>query len=157
MLRFPLKTLDTIGNCQRPVLSLGVLDLNICTKQQICENLNSTGRRSCVIIMKERKNNHVAQVVCFQMLYFRTSKSNSEVSKSNSWKITSFSKTIYLRGSRFSQCLILSAAVHYSLQLQEVISWIAPQATSFTVAHISGKSHPWNKMLQVLTLASKIL
>ena len=33
------------------------------------------------------------EVVCFQMLDFETSNSKSEVSKSNSWKITSFSKT----------------------------------------------------------------
>ena len=32
------------------------------------------------------------EVVCFQMLDFETSNSKSEVSKSNSWKITSFSK-----------------------------------------------------------------
>ena len=30
------------------------------------------------------------EVVCFQMLDFETSKSNSEVSKSNSWKINFF-------------------------------------------------------------------
>ena len=33
------------------------------------------------------------KVVCFQMLDFKTSKSNSEVSKPNSWKISSFLKT----------------------------------------------------------------
>ena len=33
------------------------------------------------------------EVVCLQMLDFETSNSKSEVSKSNSWKITSFSKT----------------------------------------------------------------
>ena len=32
------------------------------------------------------------KVVCFQMRDFKTSNSNSEVSKSNSWKITSFSE-----------------------------------------------------------------
>ena len=32
------------------------------------------------------------EVGCFQMLDFETSKYNSEVSKSNSWKITSFLK-----------------------------------------------------------------
>ena len=43
------------------------------------------------IIMEEKKTlSH--KVVCFQMLDFETSKSNSEVSKTNSWKITSFSK-----------------------------------------------------------------
>ena len=33
------------------------------------------------------------EVVCFQMLDFEASNSKSEVSKSNSWKIASFSKT----------------------------------------------------------------
>ena len=32
------------------------------------------------------------KVVCFHMLDFETSNSKSEVSESNSWKITSFSK-----------------------------------------------------------------
>ena len=34
------------------------------------------------------------EAVCFQMLDFGTSKSNFEVSKSYSWKITSFTKTM---------------------------------------------------------------
>ena len=34
------------------------------------------------------------EVVCVQMVDFETSSSKSEVSKSNSWKITSFSKTM---------------------------------------------------------------
>jgi hypothetical protein len=34
------------------------------------------------------------EVVCLQMLDFETSNSKLEVSKSNSWKITSFSKTM---------------------------------------------------------------
>ena len=41
--------------------------------------------------MKEKKTlSH--KVMCFQMLDFETSKSNSKILKSNSWKITSFSK-----------------------------------------------------------------
>ena len=40
------------------------------------------------------------EVVCFQMLDFETSNSKSEVSKSNSWKITSFSKTTLLQRER---------------------------------------------------------
>ena len=39
------------------------------------------------------------EVVCFQMLDFDNSKSISEVSKSNSWKITSFSKLRSIRGN----------------------------------------------------------
>ena len=41
------------------------------------------------------------KVVCFQMLDFETSNSKSEVSKSNSMKITSFSKTSSLRREPF--------------------------------------------------------
>ena len=41
------------------------------------------------------------EVVCFQMLDFETSNSKSEVSKSNSWKITSFSKTTLLQREPF--------------------------------------------------------
>ena len=48
-----LKAVDTIGNCQRPVFSLGVFQ-HLCIKQQTCENLYSIGCRSCEIIMKEK-------------------------------------------------------------------------------------------------------
>ena len=37
------------------------------------------------------------EVVCFQILDIGTSKSYSEVLKSNPWKITSFSKTMILQ------------------------------------------------------------
>ena len=41
------------------------------------------------------------KVVCFQMLDFETSKSKSDVSKSNSWKITDFLKTTSLQWEQF--------------------------------------------------------
>ena len=41
------------------------------------------------------------EVVCFLMLDFETSSSKLEVSKSNSWKITSFSKTMALQRKPF--------------------------------------------------------
>ena len=41
------------------------------------------------------------KVVCFQMLDFETSNSKLEVWKSNSWKITSFSKTTSLQREPF--------------------------------------------------------
>ena len=88
---FFFKTLDIIGNCQRPVFSLG-------------DYLSSIGRRSC--------DTCLTKLCAFRYL---TSKSNSEVSKSNLWKITSFLKTFYFRGSRFSQCFTLSTAPHDSL------------------------------------------
>ena len=57
--------------------------------------LSSIGLRSCEITMKE-KTPLSHKVMCFKMLDFETSNSKLEVSKSNSWKITSFSKTIYV-------------------------------------------------------------
>ena len=54
---FPLKTLDTIGICQRPVFSHDVSQCmhKITLKEgQTCENLDSIGRRSCKIIMEEK-------------------------------------------------------------------------------------------------------
>ena len=42
------------------------------------------------------------------MFDFKTSNSKSDVSKSNSWKITSSWKLRYFRGSRYLQCFILS-------------------------------------------------
>ena len=100
-----LKTLDTIGNCQRPVFSLGVSQHM--HNKQTCETLSSICRQSCEMIMKE-KTPLSYEVVCFQMLDFETSNSNSEVSKSNSLH--------FFRGSRFSQCFILSTAPYYLLQ-----------------------------------------
>ena len=47
----------------------------------------------------ERQN--TLEVVCFQMLDFETSISKSEISKLNSWKITSFSKTTFLQREPF--------------------------------------------------------
>ena len=51
--------------------------------------------------INERKNTLVNKVVCFQMLDFETSSSKLEVSKSNLWKITSFSKTTSLQREPF--------------------------------------------------------
>ena len=91
-----LKTLDTIGNCQRLVFKVGVSQhLHKINNKPV--KLISVGRQSCKILMKEKNITLVApwshEVVCFPMLDFETSDSKSEVSKSNSWKLTSFSKT----------------------------------------------------------------
>ena len=51
--------------------------------------------------MKEKKTPLSHEVVCVQMVDFETSSSKSEVSKSNSWKITSFSKTMALQRELF--------------------------------------------------------
>ena len=49
----------------------------------------------------ERKTPISHEVVCFQMLDFETSNSISEVSKSNSWTNTSFSKIMSLQREPF--------------------------------------------------------
>ena len=41
------------------------------------------------------------EAVCIYMVDFETSSSKSEVSKSNSWKVTSFSKTMALQREPF--------------------------------------------------------
>ena len=51
--------------------------------------------------MKEKKTPLSHEVVCFQMLDFETSRSKLEVSKSNLWKTTSFSKTTSLQRELF--------------------------------------------------------
>ena len=90
-----LKTLDTIGNCQRTDVSLGATQH---THKQTSETLNSIGRQSCEIKGKTPLSH---EVVCCQMLDFGASKLNSEVPKSNSWKFTSFSKTTLLQWELF--------------------------------------------------------
>ena len=56
------------------------------------------------------------EVVYFQMLDFETSKSNSEVLKSNiRGKLLLSRKLGYFKGGRFSHCFILSTALHCSL------------------------------------------
>ena len=75
--------MDTIGNCQRLAFTVGV-----------SQHMH-----------KIKKNTLVAswsnEVVCFQMLGLETSKSKSEASKSNWWKITSSSKTLSLQRELF--------------------------------------------------------
>ena len=82
-----LKTVDTIGNCQNPVFSLGV--------SQHMHKVTNLGRQTCEIITKEiTPLSH--EIVCSLMLDFETSNSKLEVSKSNSSKITSFSRSTSL-------------------------------------------------------------
>ena len=52
-------------------------------------NLSSIDHRSCEITIKTPLSH---EAVCFQIIDFETSSCKSEVSQSNSWKITSFSK-----------------------------------------------------------------
>ena len=93
-----LKTRDTIGKCQRQVFSLGV-------SQHMHKNKPVKIWTQLVVevaeIMMEEKTPLSHKVVCFQMVDFRTSKSNSEVLRSNLWKMTSFSKTMLLQRELF--------------------------------------------------------
>ena len=95
-----LNTLDTIGNCQRPVFSLGVAQHM--HKQTNLWKFELNWLRSCEIIMEE-KTPLSHKGVCFQMLDLSI--------QIFYWEKTSFSKTFfswYFRGRRFSQCFILS-------------------------------------------------
>ena len=74
--------------------------LNICIKLQTF-NKFELNWSSKLQNMNETKKTLSHEVVCFQMLDFETSNSKLEVLKSNSWKITSFSKTTSLQREPF--------------------------------------------------------
>ena len=77
--------------------------------------MSSIGRRSCEIIMKD-KTPLSHEVVCFQMLEFETSKSNSEVSKSNS--------NILVRNNFFLENNVtLEEAVPHNVLLSTSLHW----------------------------------
>ena len=95
-----LKTLGTNGNCQRPVFLLAV--------SQHINKITKLWKFEFNLLSKLRDNNErkkplsPLKVECFQqMLDFETSSSKSEVSKSNSRKITYFSKTTLLQREPF--------------------------------------------------------
>ena len=105
-----LKRMDTIGNCQRPVFSLGVAQHM--HKQTNLWKFELNWLRSCEIIMEE-KTPLSHKGVCFQMLDLSI--------QIFYWEKTSFSKTFfscYFRGRRFSQCFILSTALHCLLPIK---------------------------------------
>ena len=115
-----LKTVDTIGNCQRLVFTLGVSQHMHKITNLWTFRLNRSSQLRDNNEIKKTPLSH--EVVCVQMLDFETSSSNLEVSKSNSWKTTHFSKTCHFRGSRFSQCFIPSTSLHYSSPIK-VLWW----------------------------------
>ena len=78
-----LKTLDTIGNCQRPVFSLGV--------SQHMHKITNLWKFELNWLSKLRDKNKIKNTLvtrsCVRFkVDFETSNSKSEVSKSNSWK-----------------------------------------------------------------------
>ena len=97
-----LKTLDTIGNCQRLVFTLAVSQHMHKTTVKISVKIWAQSVVEVARIMKEKiPSSH--EVVCVQMLDFETSNSKSEVSKSIRWKLLLSRKLHYFRGSCFSQ------------------------------------------------------
>ena len=95
-----LKTLDTIGYCQRPLFSLGVSQ-HIQKITNLCKfELNwSSELRDNYERKKHPCHTKLCAFIC--MPDFETSSSKLEVSKSNSWKITSLSKTKTLQREPF--------------------------------------------------------
>ena len=92
---------DRFGNCQRPVFSLGV-------SQHMHQILPKKVARKCLL----KKKTLLHKFYCFQMpekgfkfkVFLRL--------KYFSEKLPISSKMRYSRGSRFSQCFILSRALH---------------------------------------------
>ena len=97
-------------------LSSHLVYLNIlCTKQRTSENLSSIGRRSSDIILEE-KTPCLMKLCAFRCLISRPqNNSKSEVSKSNSQKITSFSKTTSLQREPFLTVFYTITSPHNSL------------------------------------------
>ena len=91
-----LKTLDTIGSCQRLVFLLGVSQhiYKITNLSRFVLNWSSKLRDN-----NERKNTFATRSCVLPDAWFRDLKSNSEVSKSNSWKITYFSFYVTSKGA----------------------------------------------------------
>ena len=63
--------------------------------------LRDNNERKITLVTTKKNTFWSDRVVCFQMLDFEISKSNSEVSKSDSLKITSFTKTTSLQREPF--------------------------------------------------------
>ena len=103
-----LKTLDTIGDCQRPVYSLGV-------SQQMHKITNlwkfELSWLCEVARYKWKKKTPLSHHGRTKLCAFRCLRSWNQIREKLflSWKLR------YFRGSCFSQCFILSTSPHYSL------------------------------------------
>ena len=95
-----LKTVDTIGNCKRLAFTVGVSQYMHKITNLWKFELN---RSSKLQDNNERKKHPCHTKLCafICMPDFETSSSKLEVSKSNSWKITSLSKTKTLQREPF--------------------------------------------------------
>ena len=106
-----LEALNTFGNCQRPVFSLGVSQHM--HNKQICDNLDPVGHLSCKRIMK-KKTHLLHKCVWFQMPKAILKDFRPEAS--DIWvRNYPFLKNYIFRGRRFSQCFIFLTALRCSL------------------------------------------
>ena len=108
-----LKTLETIGNCQRPVFSLGV--------SQHMHKITNLGKfklnRSSKLRDNYKRKKHPShrKLCAFRCLISRPQILNLRSQNQISGNILLSQKLLHFRGSRFSQCFILSTSPHYSL------------------------------------------
>ena len=109
-----LKTLDSIGNCQRPVFSLGVSQHMHKITNLWKFVLNWSREKSCERIMEEKTS--LSHKLCaFRCLILRPQILNLRSQNQICGKLLLSWKLHYFRGSRFSQWFILSTALHCSL------------------------------------------
>ena len=113
-IRYPLTTLDTIGNCQRPVLSPGVSQhMHKITNLYKFELDWSSELRD--ITMKEEKHPCHTKLCAFRCLISRPQILNLRSQNQIRGKLLLSRKLRYFRGSHFLQCFILSTSPHYLL------------------------------------------
>ena len=123
-----LKTLDTFGNCQRPVFSLGVsqhmhkitnlwkFELNywsLCGFIKKIIVIQKIYFWNCEIIMKEKNPCHT-NLCAFRWLISGPQililRSRNQIRG----KLLLYRKLCHFRGSRFLQCFIIPTSPHYS-------------------------------------------
>ena len=125
-----LKTLNPVGNCQIPVVFLGVSQhMHKLTNLWKLE-LNRSSK-----LRDNSKRKYTPPHLCFQMLDFEISNSKFKVSKSNSWKITSCSKTTLI--------LLIIILSNYQYCPLHLMSDVTPKQFTFTYLNLSSTLNPW--------------
>ena len=110
-----IKTLDTIGNCQRPVFSL-----TWCISKFMHEITNLwkfvLNQSSNLRDNNERKKHSCHTKLCaFRWLISRPQVLNLRSQNQTHGKLLLFRKVLHFIGSRFSQCFTLPTSPHYLL------------------------------------------
>ena len=117
-----LKTLDTIANCQRLALTVGVSQhMHKITKLWKFEINRSSKLRNNSGRWKKKHPCHT-KLCTFRCLISRPQILNLRSRNQTRRKLLLSQKLRYFRGSRISQCFILSIAPHYLL-LSKVLCW----------------------------------